>query len=508
VPRRRRINFGRGIAGTTAILAIGGLAVASTATATAPAAPSGASASLVAQNSTAGSQIIGDAGSGTAVRTSTITIATPQTVIRDVDIVTQVPHTSSGDLKMTLTSPKGTTVLLTDRTVDLVGNPTGRTNDDWFLNTTWDDSGAKLMSDQPLTFDANLQGSLGTVVPEGAMGAFIGENPNGVWTLKVEDVQPDAVGDADTGRLDGWTLRISTMANPAPEIANTVASTATTVIKDAVGPGTPGTPSVTDIPLTVSGQGAYLLDVDMKANIAHPYSSDLEMFLVSPANTVVPLHTRDGVLSVPTGTGFPNLWNGTIWNDNAAELASRIVLTPPRPALVPEGALAALVGQNPNGTWKLRIVDRSTGDEGAVQGWDLRLKSTNGFTTPQPPPPAPVEPTPPTPPVSATKVSLGRFVVARAKRKNTIALNLSFANGTGRISYTATLSTKLRVRVGGVLRIRTVRKVVRGTRLAGAGAFSRQVVVPATWKGKSVTVRLVVKNTTTTVIRTKTLRRF
>jgi len=43
------------------------------------------------------------------------------------------------------------------------------------------------------------------LVPEEAMGAFIGENPNGVWTLTISD---DAVGDG--GALNQWSLDIAT----------------------------------------------------------------------------------------------------------------------------------------------------------------------------------------------------------------------------------------------------------------------------------------------------------
>ena len=42
------------------------------------------------------------------------------------------------------------------------------------------------------------------MVPEGALGAFIGENPNGVWTLEVEDVAA-----ADDGSLNGWSLDVT-----------------------------------------------------------------------------------------------------------------------------------------------------------------------------------------------------------------------------------------------------------------------------------------------------------
>jgi hypothetical protein len=45
------------------------------------------------------------------------------------------------------------------------------------------------------------------LVPEEAMGAFSGENPNGTWTLTVSD---DAGGDG--GSINGWSLEITTIS--------------------------------------------------------------------------------------------------------------------------------------------------------------------------------------------------------------------------------------------------------------------------------------------------------
>ncbi len=49
------------------------------------------------------------------------------------------------------------------------------------------------------------------LVPEEAMAAFIGENPNGVWTLTISDDQG-----GDGGTLSSWTLGVTTAAS-APE---------------------------------------------------------------------------------------------------------------------------------------------------------------------------------------------------------------------------------------------------------------------------------------------------
>jgi hypothetical protein len=43
------------------------------------------------------------------------------------------------------------------------------------------------------------------LVPEEALGAFIGENPNGTWTVTIDD---DAGG--DIGTLNSWSLALTT----------------------------------------------------------------------------------------------------------------------------------------------------------------------------------------------------------------------------------------------------------------------------------------------------------
>jgi CSLREA domain-containing protein len=41
--------------------------------------------------------------------------------------------------------------------------------------------------------------------------------------------------------------------------------------------------------------------------------------------------------------------------------------------LVPEGALAALNGENPNGTWILSIRDDTAADNGSLNSWELSM---------------------------------------------------------------------------------------------------------------------------------------
>jgi subtilisin-like proprotein convertase family protein len=153
---------------------------------------------------------------GPGVITSTIDVSGADPYLLDVNALTNISHSFSADLDVTLTSPAGTVVTLT--------SDNGAGNDDVFNGTTWDDSANPggqvpyttndgLVTDQTY---ANLTTAT-PLVPEEAMGAFIGENPNGTWTLTVSD---DLAGDG--GTLNSWGLDLKTGSCPAPTPVPTV----------------------------------------------------------------------------------------------------------------------------------------------------------------------------------------------------------------------------------------------------------------------------------------------
>jgi hypothetical protein len=62
--------------------------------------------------------------------------------------------------------------------------------------------------------------------------------------------------------------------------------------------------------LLVSGVGTYLFDLDLTTNITHTFAADMDITLTSPAGTVVTLTTDNGA-------GNDNVFNGTVWDDDA-----------------------------------------------------------------------------------------------------------------------------------------------------------------------------------------------
>jgi subtilisin-like proprotein convertase family protein len=197
---------------------------------------------------------------GPSVVTSTIDVSGAGPYLLDVNALTDISHTFSADLDVTLTSPAGTVVTLT--------TDNGSGSDDVFRGTTWDDS-ANPAGQVPYTTNDGLAtdqtyANLTTatpLVPEEAMGAFIGENPNGTWTLTVSD---DLAGDG--GTLNSWGLDLKTGSCPAP--------VPTLSIADAKAKEGDSHATKVKIPVTLSAASTSEVDVDFATvkGSAHPGS--------------------------------------------------------------------------------------------------------------------------------------------------------------------------------------------------------------------------------------------
>lgn len=303
--------------------------------------------------------------SGTPVVTSTITVSGAGPYLFDVNVTTSIVHTSNTDLDITLTSPSGKVVTLT--------TDNGNTSNT-FNGTIWDDQ-----ADQSILANSNLVTdhvytiglAVPTLVPEEPLGAFIGDDPNGVWTLTISD-------DTNTngGTLGSWSLQVSTVPQP-PTIASPVTFTNASVL-----PIPDNGPPVTST-IVVSGLGTSIADVNLTTFITHTFPGDLDIKITSPSGTVVTLTTDNGGSS-------DNVFNGTVWDDDADpdsqvpyavnpnlvtdhSYTNLTVATP----LTPEEALAAFSGEDPNGTWTLTIVDDSGGDIGSLNSWSLSIATAS-----------------------------------------------------------------------------------------------------------------------------------
>jgi len=307
---------------------------------------------------------------GPAVISSTVVVSGAPTYLYDVDILTSITHTFSSDLDITITSPAGTIVTLT--------TDNGGANDNVFNGTLWNDK-ANPSGQVPYTTNNGLATdnayvNLTTATPlvsEEALGAFIGENPNGTWTITVSD---DLAGDG--GSLNSWSVIVSGLSAP-PTLASASYNNTTPVVIST------GAASVITSTINVSGAGTVLHDVDVTTFIKHTFAGDLDVTIQSPAGTVVTLTTDNG-------GGNDDVFNGTVWNDKANpggqvpyvnnnglatdHTYANLTLASP---LAPEEALAAFIGENPNGTWTLTISDDAAGDGGSLDSWSLNLQTAS-----------------------------------------------------------------------------------------------------------------------------------
>lgn len=129
------------------------------------------------------------------------TISVPvSATISDVNIPALVgSHPEMGDLKITLTSPAGTTITLFD------GLCTGTPN----FDLTLDDNTASSVNTAP----CNPLGGGGTFAPADALAAFNGENSQGDWVLTFSSQLAGTCGE-----LEAWDLEIIGNDNTVPSV--------------------------------------------------------------------------------------------------------------------------------------------------------------------------------------------------------------------------------------------------------------------------------------------------
>lgn len=130
-------------------------------------------------------------GAGIANSTIAVSGISPATLTTSsvVSVQIYVTHTYDGDLEISLISPSGNQVMLSNRR--------GGSGDN-FNNTTFSMSAATLITSGSPPF-------AGTYRPDGNFASFTG-NANGNWTLRVRDL-----AGADTGRVRGWNIRINNL---------------------------------------------------------------------------------------------------------------------------------------------------------------------------------------------------------------------------------------------------------------------------------------------------------
>jgi len=205
-------------------------------------------------------------GNATGV-SSTITVP-DSLVVSSVAVSTDINHTYSGDLVVTLIAPDNTSAILHNRT----GGPADNVTTSFAIVTA----------------------------PHEALSVFNGRNTLGAWRLRVQDL---AAG--DTGKIYTWKITFngeSTLnQNSAIPDDNTTGTTST---------------------LNVTKSGT-VSSVQARVRVTHPYSGDLEIALVGPDLTTVLLHDRTGGSTDDVNTEYPDI---TLPNQSLTAFAGKPIL--------------------------------------------------------------------------------------------------------------------------------------------------------------------------------------
>ena len=138
--------------------------------------------------------------------------------------------------------------------------------------------------------------------------------------------------------------------------------------------------SSTDTPLDIPASGSLgtitstidvsgldpLTDLNVALDLNHTWFGDLDVFLESPAGTIVEL------FSYVLGSSNPN---GIYVLDD--EAATNITASGAAPGTyTPEtDTLSTFDGEDPNGTWTLTVADDASGDIGTLNGWELIIEA-------------------------------------------------------------------------------------------------------------------------------------
>lgn len=257
---------------------------------------------------------IGGGGNADDSTRAAIEVLMPIGTIVDVEVqIDALSHTFDSDLDIYLESPAGTRVLLSS-------DNGGPSND--YLATRFQDGAEVSIISGVAPFTGNYR-------PEQALSAFDNENPNGSWTLIIDD---DA--SPDIGLLSGWSIQIlTTLPPPCPglyTVSHTEYEFTTTYVGNSISTADIIVGNFSDSPVCITNitTTGGVWSVSPNAMILNP--GDQLTLLVSFTPTFS--HTFHGVIEL--FTDHPLQLRDSIL---VLGRACQPVQTPPQPQLIYSG---------------------------------------------------------------------------------------------------------------------------------------------------------------------------
>lgn len=273
--------------------------------------------------------------------------------VTNMYVLMNLPNTYAGDLQIFLThEPSATQVELT------TGNGGGGFN--FFAPVIFDDAG---INGSVLSIST----SGGRYIPENPLSTFNGIDPNGDWTLQIEDV----LG-IDVGILLTWILVFEGNSLPplktfgtSYDLENSINSPSDHLIANA---------TVFTSTIPVSFAPTTITDVRLKVALETPTNTELTVSLTSPFGNTVVLSTNNG-----TGNDM-----GVIFDDNATTSILSFTETlgnpEPFPSFFPENSMAPLLIGDPNGNWTLTLTDAGgDGIDSILRSWYIAFNGDNSI---------------------------------------------------------------------------------------------------------------------------------
>jgi subtilisin-like proprotein convertase family protein len=280
---------------------------------------------------------------------STLTVSSDIGRIVDLDLQLSIQHSANADLDILLVSPSGTNTV--------ISSDNGASFDNVFNGTRFDDQAAQSVTS--FNFQNNVLAS--TLVPEGALAKFKGEEALGNWQLQIFD---DSAG--STGNLSAWSLVITTCTSPDYAILDSA------TFEDSVSANIPDNNLFVPLvrSLELSNMRGEICDVDLEIDVSHGNLSDLRIQLEGPAPAGIPIVLR-------RGAGFQSSFEGVRFSDQGVTPVSDATFSNSAflEDLQPEGALAAFDSYDANTTWYLTLIDTQAGSIGTLNGWKLHVQT-------------------------------------------------------------------------------------------------------------------------------------
>ena len=240
----------------------------------------------------------------------------------------------------------------------------------------------------------DVEGVIATSTPGVTLGVSASDYPiigsNGQAAANLTPYTFSLAPSAPCGLAPDFTLTASysnglnspqTFSFKVPTGAPGTTSTTTSFTGPAV-PIPDNNPAGTAIPVMVSGVSGAIADITFRfdgsactsaigattVGLDHTWVGDLVISLTSPNGTTVTLASRPGGV-LNSGNNFCN----TVFDDDAASSIQAITPAgaPYTGTFRPASPLAALKGEDPNGTWTLSVSDNAALDVGNVRAFSL-----------------------------------------------------------------------------------------------------------------------------------------